>query len=80
MRHFDRAMHRGGYENLSSEDIEREVRALDNPGQLAAHHDPIFTPIFVAMGLGNITIAGISAATIASAIATTALSLGVQHR
>ncbi|MCR6498407.1 hypothetical protein MUO32_05115 [Shinella sp. CPCC 101442] len=41
--------------------------------------DPIFTPIFAGTVLGNITIAGISAATIASAIATTALSIGLQY-
>lgn len=44
-----------------------------------AHYDPIFTPLFTAI-LGSATIAGttITWASVAAAIATTALSIGIQ--
>nr|WP_314094235.1 hypothetical protein [uncultured Shinella sp.] len=85
MNYHSRAMHNGHYENADSETIFRLVRDLDGHQydrfvrSTTAHHDPIFTPIFVSLGLGNITIAGISAAAIASAIATTALSIGLNY-
>lgn len=45
-----------------------------------ARRDPIFTPLFTAIGFSTAGIAGtsISAVSIASAIATTALSIGIQ--
>ncbi|WP_421591073.1 hypothetical protein [Shinella sp. M27] len=85
MMRFDLAQHRGLYENLSSEDIELQVRAMDRRQfntaleTSTAHYDPIFTPIFVSLGFGSFSIAGISGAVIASAIATTALSIGLQY-
>ncbi len=85
MMRFDLAQHRGMFENLSSEDIELQVRELDRREFTSAlrsstsHYDPIFTPIFVSLGFGSFSIAGISGAAIASAIATTALSIGLQY-
>ncbi len=41
-------------------------------------YDPIFTPLFTALGFGSFSIAGVSGVAIASAIATTALTIGLQ--
>lgn len=88
MNYHSRAMHNGHYENADSETIFRLVRDLDGRQyerfvrSTTAHHDPIFTPIFVGVGFtGSITIGAvtISTAAIASAIATTALSIGLQY-
>jgi hypothetical protein len=45
-------------------------------------HDPIFTPLFTAIGFSTVGIAGttISAVSIASAVATTSITYGVQIR
>lgn len=86
MKHFDLAQHRGGYENLSSEDIEREIRSVDASNlflrSTTTHYDPIFTPLFTAAlgSLGSVTIVGsLTVAGLASAIATTALSIGLNY-
>jgi hypothetical protein len=86
VNYFNREMHGGGYERMSSEDIERRVAEMDGyrtfMRSTTSHYDPIFTPIFVSLGFtGSITIgaATISTAAIASAIATTALSIGLQY-
>ncbi|MXN45930.1 hypothetical protein GR138_12070 [Shinella kummerowiae] len=78
-------MHSGGYERMSSEDIERRVAEMDGyrtfMRSTTSHYDPIFTPLFTAIGFSTVGIAGtsISAVSIASAIATTALSIGLQY-
>ncbi|MGQ3293223.1 MAG: hypothetical protein ACT6U0_13550, partial [Shinella sp.] len=86
MNYFNRDMHSGGYERMSSEDIQRQVAEMDGyrtfMRSTTSHYDPIFTPIFVGIGFtGSITIgaATITTAAIASAIATTALSIGLQY-
>lgn len=69
------------YEDAPSDEIFRRVREMDlycgTTFRQATHYDPIFTPLFIAAGLTG-SIAGISTASIASAIAITALSIGAQ--
>lgn len=77
---------RAGYENLPSDEINIRVREQDLWSSTAGFvkpnlRDPIFTPIFTAiLGTGGFTIGAttISYASIASAIATTALTIGLQ--
>ncbi len=74
------------YEDMSSHDIQRIVVAHDlmtstSLKTMPVHFDPIFTPIFAAIGFtGSITIgtATISTASLLSAIATTAVVTGLQ--
>lgn len=76
----------GLYESCSSEEALRVVQSMDfwNSSSLTtppAHFDPIFTPFFVSIGFtGSIGIGAVSISTaaIASAIATTAISIGIQ--
>jgi hypothetical protein len=72
------------YENATSEQIMRQGREFElyNSTFLRSPppcYDPIFTPIFTAI-FGSITIGttGISVAAVASALATTALTIGLQ--
>lgn len=77
---------RGDFENADSWQIEQLVRSEDWRSSTFLHsagrvHDPIFTPLFTAIGFtGTVTIgtSTITTAAIASAIATTALSIGIQ--
>lgn len=77
---------RNGYENHSSEETLRRVREADLWSSTASFNkpnlrDPIFTPLFTAvLGAGGFTIGAttITYASIASAIATTALTIGLQ--
>lgn len=76
----------GLYESCSSEDALRVVQSMDfwNSSSLTTpppSFDPIFTPFFVSIGFtGSIGIGAVSISTaaIASAIATTAISIGIQ--
>jgi hypothetical protein len=72
------------YENQPSDEIERRL-AVDLRGTTSHYSqvlfDPIFTPLFTAiLGTGGITIGAstITYASIATAIATTALTIGLQ--
>lgn len=70
------------YENATSEQILHRGRHFDLYNSTFIRtpppcHDPIFTPIFTAI-FGSVTIGGVSVAGIASAIATTALTIGLQ--
>ena len=78
---------RYSYESTPSEEIARRVAAIDLSqanwlrSTTTAAYDPIFTPIFTAiLGTGGITIGAstITYASIATAIATTALTVGLQ--
>ena len=79
-------MRKNLYEDMSSRDIQRVVVAHDMMAStslktMPSHFDPIFTPIFTAIGFtGSITIgtATISTASLLSAIATTAVVTGLQ--
>jgi len=74
------------YENVPSEELQYRLHRMEMYENTTIHYsrvlfDPIFTPLFVSAGLtGSITIgsAVISTASIASAIATTALTIGLQ--
>lgn len=88
MNYHSRAMHNGHYENADSEEIFRQVCDLDRRQydrfvrSTTAHHDPIFTPLFAGLlgSFGSVTIiGGVTVAGLASAIATTALSIGLQY-
>lgn len=75
-----------GFESASSAETlrriwEEDLRASTFFKGAATRYDPIFTPIFTAIGFtGTITIgtATITTASLASAIATTALTIGAQ--
>ncbi|OCJ67611.1 hypothetical protein A6U97_02485 [Agrobacterium tumefaciens] len=69
---------RNRFEDMSSEEAFRRVQELDS-SLCDVAYDPIFTPIFAGLGFGSFTIAGISGASIASAIAVTPISEGVQR-
>jgi hypothetical protein len=77
---------RTNFEYASSAEMLRRVREEDLRSSTffkgaATHYDPIFTPIFTAIGFtGTITIgtATITTASLASAIATTAITIGAQ--
>lgn len=74
------------FENTSSEELQYRLNLMQMFENTTAHYsrvlfDPILTPLFVSAGLtGSITIgsAVISTASIASAIATTAITIGLQ--
>ncbi|MCM2293026.1 hypothetical protein NAC44_11905 [Allorhizobium sp. BGMRC 0089] len=76
----------GVHDGDDSAEINRRVQAMDAWSSTSlksppAEYDPIFTPLFTAIGLtGSVTIGAttITTAAIASAIATTALSIGLQ--
>jgi len=74
------------FEHSSTEDVQRRIR-FNDLANTTSHYppelcDPIFTPIFTyILGTGGFLIGGstfISFASIASAIATTALTMGIQ--
>lgn len=76
-------MIRTHYEWAETSDIIRLARNLDMSSTVLSSpvnvHDPIFTPLFTAI-FGTATIAGttITWASVAAAVATTALSIGIQ--
>ncbi|TWD58077.1 hypothetical protein FB480_101832 [Agrobacterium vitis] len=73
------------FENAESQEVARLVRAQDFCSSTSLrsypfeHYDPIFVPFFTAIGFTG-TVAGttITTAALASAIATTAISIGIQ--
>ena len=71
------------YEDIASDEIARRVREMDllsSTSLRSPSHDPIFTPIFAAIGFtGSITIgtASLTTAQLLSAIATTSVVPGV---
>ncbi len=78
---------RSKYEDMSSEEALRATLATDLQSSTflrgaGTHYDPIFTPIFTALGFtGTITLGTFTLGTtagLASAIATTAVTAGVQ--
>ncbi|CDN52544.1 Hypothetical protein RG1141_CH01790 [Neorhizobium galegae bv. officinalis bv. officinalis str. HAMBI 1141] len=78
-------MIRRHFENLSSEEIEvrlRELALYSSTKIPEARRDPIFTPIFTAiLGAGGLGLSGAALSIgvgLASAIATTALTIGLQ--
>lgn len=86
MNYFSRDMQGARYERLSSEEIERQVAEIDGyrtfMRSTTSHYDPIFTPLFTGLlgSFGAVTIVGnLTVAGLASAIATTALSIGSQY-
>lgn len=71
-------------EDMTSEEAFRRVQEMDTTFHPRAHYDPIFTPIFGALfsaPIFGLSAAGAaSAASIASAIAVTSTSQGVNHK